>query len=314
MSGLSRRSLLGAGGAGILASLSPIRMSEADPLGLPIGIQSSTVQGDLTKDFDGTVKALAAIGYRRIEHSLPPEPEAKAALRVFQEHGLLWDSAHIGGAQELLTGLEAKLDLANKLGLKYLVCTFLGLRDPSRVQGSLTQNIAQYVFSFSKIVTLDDWAWTADTLNKAGEMARKASIRLAYHNEPIEFREFGSVVGYDTLVARTEPDLVSLEFDCGNAVAAGADPVAYIEKYAARIILLHVKDVKRGHKPSTYFTPETRFDFTEIGSGSVDWRRVFEAAKKAQLEEYFVEQGPPFERPPLESARISHDYLRGLSV
>jgi len=314
MIGLSRRRLLGAGGAGILAGLTPIRMPTANPLNLPIGIQGYTVQDDLKKDLDGTVKVLASIGYRRIEVPLSPEPEAKASPRIFQEHGVGWESAHLGSAQDLLNGLEARLDLAHRLGIKYLVCTFLGLRDPARLKLTPSQGIVEFAFAFSKIVALDDWAWTAETLNKAGELARKADIQLAYHNEPIDFRQFGSVIAYDELVARTEPDLVSFELDCGNAATAGIDPVTRIEKYGNRIILLHVKDVKRGHVPTTTFTPDTKFDFTELGKGSVDWHRVFETAKKAGIKGYYVEQGPPFERPPIEAARISYEFLHSLNV
>jgi sugar phosphate isomerase/epimerase len=314
MSGLSRRRLLGAGGLGILSGLVPMGAPCATPLGLPIGIQGSTVADELKNDFEKTVAALASMGYRQIETALTSEPEASAMLRTFQAYGLGWESAHLGMAQDLLVNLEAKLELAVRLGIKYAVCTVVGLRDPARLQISPAQDLAKFAYAFSKIVTLDDWAWTAETLNKAGEAARKAGIGLAYHNEPIDFRRFGTVVAYDELVKRTDPDLVSLELDCGNAAVAGVDPVAYIEKYGGRISLLHVKDVKRGHVPTATFTPETRFDFTEVGRGSIDWRLVFQAAKKTGIKRYYVEQGPPFERPPLEAARISYEYLCGLSI
>ena len=103
--------------------------------------------------------------------------------------------------------------------------------------------------SFTDSLTLDDWKWNADLFNKAGEQAKKAGLRFGYHNHHIEFREFGGVTAFDELLRRTDPDLVTIEPDCGWVKVAGLDPADFIAKHASRVGLLHVKDVKARPHP-----------------------------------------------------------------
>jgi sugar phosphate isomerase/epimerase len=86
------------------------------------------------------------------------------------------------------------------------------------------------------------------------------------------------VTPYDELLRRTDPDFVIFELDCGWVKVAGLDPAGFIAKHASRVGLLHVKDVKAGAAPSTRFGPAV--PFAEVGRGSIDWRTVFEAARK----------------------------------
>ena len=183
-----------------------------------------------------------------------------------------------------------------------MICPFPGFADPSRARGGSASTDA---------LTLDDWKWNADLFNKVGEEAKRAGLRFGYHNHHIEFREFGGVTAFDELLRRTDPGLVTIELDCGWVKVAGLDPAEFIARHASRVGLLHVKDVKAGPAPSTRFGPPV--PFAEVGRGSIDWRKVFEAAKKAGVKRDYVEQDTT-ERPPLEAIKISRDYLHDLKV
>ena len=82
----------------------------------------------------------------------------------------------------------------------------------------------------------------------------------------------------------------------------------YLKKHDDRISLLHVKDVRQGRARDG--GPD-QAQTTEVGSGKIDWKRVFAAANRKRITHYFVEQ-ENFERSPLESVKISFDYLKGL--
>ncbi len=302
MRSISRRGFL-AGGAAAIGGISAIaRRAAADPIGLPIGLQLYTVRGRAAKDFEGTLKEVAAIGYQEVELYSFFDRKAAEVRRALEGAGLECVSAHYG-VPALREGLAAHIDDARELGLQFIICPFPGVADPARLKAGGP--------SFTDSLTLDDWKWNADLFNKAGEQAKKAGLRFGYHNHHIEFREFGGVTAFDELLRRTDPDLVTIELDCGWVKVAGLEPADFIAKHASRVGLLHVKDVKAGPAPSNRFGPAV--PFAEVGRGSIDWRKVFEAARKAGVRRYYVEQDTT-ERPPLEAIKISRDYLHDLKV
>jgi sugar phosphate isomerase/epimerase len=302
MRSISRRGFL-AGGAAAIGGISAIaRRAAADPIGLPIGLQLYTVRGRAAKDFEGTLKEVAAIGYQEVELYSFFDRKAAEVRRALEGAGLECVSAHYG-VPALREGLAAHIDDARELGLQFMICPFPGVADPARLKAGGP--------SFTDSLTLDDWKWNADLFNKAGEQAKKAGLRFGYHNHHIEFREFGGVTAFDELLRRTDPDLVTIELDCGWVKVAGLEPADFIAKHASRVGLLHVKDVKAGPAPSNRFGPAV--PFAEVGRGSIDWRKVFEAARKAGVRRYYVEQDTT-ERPPLEAIKISRDYLHDLKV
>ena len=129
----------------------------------------------------------------------------------------------------------------------------------------------------SKLNPLDDYKRLADLMNAVGEQCKKAGLQFAYHNLNVEFREHDGVVPYDWLLAHTDPHSVQLEIDCYWLTRAGGDPVEYFEKYPGRTPLLHIKDRKPGYAPSTIPDPGPG-PFTEVGHGSINWKRILAAA------------------------------------
>jgi len=281
----------------------------ADPLGLPIGLQLYTVKDELAKDFDGTLRQVGAIGYKEVEMAGFYNKKAAEVRQSLDAAGLRGTSAHYP-LLELLSSLDEKIAFAKELGLKYMICSFPWIADPSRFQTGVKDQM-DFARAMWSGLTLDDWKWNAEQFNKVGEQTMKAGIQFGYHNHNLEFKSFDGVIAYDELLRLTDAKLVQHQLDCGWVAAAGHDPVAYLQKYPGRFSLLHVKDPKRGFTPSLELEAAHT---TEIGSGAVDWKKVFAAAKKAGVKGYFVEQEPPFEKPPLEAIKISYNYLHKLKV
>jgi sugar phosphate isomerase/epimerase len=271
------------------------------PLNRPIGLQLYTVRDAVAKDLPGTLRQLAEIGYREVE--LAGTTRTAAELRkLIADHGLACPSIHTSMA-ELQTGAEQKIEFAGALGSQYLVCSFPWTADSRFRNSTATQGIAAGI-------TLDDWKWNAEQLNRIGELARKAGVRCGYHNHNMEFRSYDGVTAFDELLRLTDPALVTMELDIAWVVTAGVDPLQYLTKHADRIALLHVKEVRKDLRVTR---DRVEAQTTEVGSGQIDWKKLFAAMDPQRIRHYFVEQ-ENFDRPPMEAVKISYEYLRELNT
>jgi sugar phosphate isomerase/epimerase len=299
---LSRRAFLERGSFALAAmSLRAARAAEAKtgPLGKPIGLQIYTVRDAAAKDLPGTLRAVADIGYREIELAGIPATSATDLRNILNDLGLSAPSMHASMA-DLQTELQARIDYAKTLGTRYLVCSFPWTADSRFRNGAL---------SIASGITLDDWKWNADQLNKIAAVTAKAGLSCGYHNHNMEFRSYDGVVAYDELLRLTDPKLVTMEMDLAWVVTAGVDPLKYLRKHADRISLLHVKEVRKDLRTST---DKLEAQTTEVGSGKIDWQQLFGAMDPKRIRHYFVEQ-ENFERSSLEAVRISFDYLRSIA-
>jgi len=259
------------------------------PLGLPIGLQPYTVRGDLKQDCAGTLKKIAAIGYEQLELSESfYGMETRELQQLLKSLGMTTPAGHYGYPKDD-SDWAKKIEHAKMFGIRYMITN-----TPSEWRK-----------------TLDGWRRAAARFNELGEQCRKAGIVAAYHNHHFEYKVMDGVLVYDELLRLTDPKLVAMELDCFWTRFAGHDPVSYLEKYPGRFPLLHIKGMKPGYKPSTGSVEGV--PYTEVGSGIIDWKPIFQAAKKSGLKAYFVEQDE-CDRPPLDSIRISYDYLKKLEV
>jgi sugar phosphate isomerase/epimerase len=304
MTMLSRRSFLAGSAVSLGCASSVLRAAQAaapGPLGLPIGLQLYSVRDAVEKDLGGTLRTLAGIGYGEVELAgILPVPAAQLRT-MLADCGLRAPSMH-ASMEDLQAGLSQRLDYAREVGAEYLVCAFPWTADGRyrhAPDGALASGI-----------TLDDWRWNADELNRIGEKTREAGIRCAYHNHNIEFRTYGAVSGYQALLERTSPALVSMEVDIAWVVTAGLDPARFLREHAARISMLHVKDVR---KDARIVQDKVEAQTTDLGTGRIDWPRVFASVPAGTVRHCFVEQ-ENFTGTPLEAARANFEYLHRLSA
>nr|MBO2488833.1 xylose isomerase [Gammaproteobacteria bacterium] len=299
---LSRRSFIRQSSLALAAmSCVPALASSAKrgPLGKPIGIQLYTVRHETQRDLRGTLAALSEIGYREVEMAGYYDMSAKELRKLLTDLNLTPTSTH-QGLPDLLNNTQRTIDYIAELGAKYVIVPFPAVPDNrfDKLPPGSTQTIANSM-------TLDDWKWIADQLNRIGEISKKSGIVTGYHNHNMEFRTIDGVVAYDQLLAWTDPSLVTMELDIAWVVAAGFDPIHYLTKHADRISLLHIKDVKKDIETVVDVVATTT---TELGNGKIDWKNVFAACNPDYIKHYYYEQ-EHWDGPVLEAAKKSFEYL-----
>jgi sugar phosphate isomerase/epimerase len=288
-SALSRRTflrtgtgaLLGTALAGAAGSLSaaPSPAGSAKRLAR-IGLELYSVRDQMKADPERTLAAVRAIGYQDVEllWSMGNFGRTPAQVRAsLDKEGLRAPSAHISPAT-ILDGWEKSLETARLLGHEYLIV-------PS--------------FSDESTRTLDDWRKWGDHFNRAGEVARRAGIWLAFHNEPNHMKPIDGRVPYDVFVERTDPKVVRLQLDVGNMLMGKGDPFAYFTRHRDRYHSFHLKDVVADGSRDT-----------ELGSGTFDFKRFLAMVPDVDRKPAYVEQEGSSD--PLESARRDYEYLKKL--
>jgi sugar phosphate isomerase/epimerase len=162
--------------------------------------------------------------------------------------------------------------------------------------------------------TADDFKHLASVMNEIGRKAQQSGIRYAYHNHNVEFvRLKDGSYGYDILLKETDPATVFFEADCGWFSVAGADPVAYFQTYPGRFRMVHVKDFRAMKGHTIVLSGAGRPEGVELGQGFVQYKRIFEAGKKAGIEHAFAEQEEPYSHSQLESAAVDYKFLASFS-
>lgn len=258
-----------------------------------IGIQLYTVRDALKRDYDGTLAKLAAMGYREVEsgrdHDKPPKQMREALMR----YGLTSPSYHVDWNS--LGADWPKVIEDNKIvGRTYLVNPWIDEEVRNKPDG---------------------WKHAAETLNRAGETAKKAGIQFAYHNHWIEFVPLDDgKLPYDVLLENCDPNLVKMQMDLGWITVGGQDPVKYFERYPGRFPMVHVKDVHEVPDAASVrggrFAGENMTILADVGSGIIDWKRIFAHSEQAGIKHYFVEHDNP--KDSMETARVSYRYLEQL--
>jgi sugar phosphate isomerase/epimerase len=256
----------------------------ANPLGMPIGCQTWPVRQMIAKDFPGTIKVLAAAGFQSIELCSPvgyadsgfaglAKYKGAELRKILGEAGVSCVSSHFG-IEELRENQQRAIDWAKDVGLtQMLVPSLDGPKKP----------------------TMDDVKKAADEYNKIGEQAAKAGIQQGLHNEDFELTSVDGKRTYDLLFGLLDPKLIKFQFQV-STISRGYDAAEYFTKYPGRFISMHVQ----GWSAKTRKT-------VAVGQGSLDWKKIFTAAKTGGIKNYFVEMN-------LDQMKASVPYLQNLQV
>jgi sugar phosphate isomerase/epimerase len=256
----------------------------ANPLGLPIGCQTWPVRTMIAKDFPGTIKQLAEAGFQTIELCSPVgyadsgfaglAKYTGAELRkILSDAGVTCVSSHFG-IEELRKNQEGRIAWAKQVGLTQMIVPSLdGPRHP----------------------TLDDVKRAAEEYNRMGEQAARAGIQQGLHNEDFEVSQVDGQRTYDLLFKFLDPKLIKFQFQV-STISQGYDAAEYFTKYPGRFISMHLQG----------WSAETR-KITAVGQDTLDWKKMFTAAKTGGIKNYFVEMN-------LEMMKASVPYLRSLQV
>ncbi|MBV9342928.1 MAG: sugar phosphate isomerase/epimerase [Acidobacteria bacterium] len=248
-----------------------------------IGVQLYTVRDLLSKDFEGTLREVARIGYKEVEFAgyladitkLTPPP--KRVREILDSLGLSAPSSHVPYTALARETWPRVLEASAAVGHRYVV------------NPAIDRDLAKRA---------DGWKQAAETFNRAGRESSGLGIQLAYHNHTEEFLPVQGKLPYDILLSECDGALVKMEMDLGWVHVAKADPLEYFARYPGRFPLVHVKDFD---KDGT---------MTEVGRGIIDWKAIFSKSEQAGIKHYFVEHDQP--KAPIESIRTSYAYLERL--
>ncbi|SDQ05523.1 Sugar phosphate isomerase/epimerase [Chryseobacterium soldanellicola] len=252
----------------------------------PLAIQLYTIRDAISENLEKALERLAALGFKELEiygyNGTFFGKSRNEFQTILKNTGLkVISSHHTTGIlhQEkgtLLNGWEKSVEDLHFIGAKYMVCSYL----------------------FPEERNIENYKKLPELFDQSGELTKKSGIQFAYHNHDFEFEKFDDTQNvYEFILKNTSPDLVKMELDLYWISKAGLDPLTYFEKYPKRFPLWHVKDMKKDNK-----------DFTEIGNGTIDFKRIFEAKEKAGLQYWFLEQDSS-DKDIFESIQISKKYI-----
>jgi len=252
----------------------------------PVGLQLFTFFTTIDADVAGTLRKIAGIGYREIESAFSMKGgyygmKPKEFAKLVKDTGMSWQSHHVLGApfkmpanakpmldakgqpikfppmRNLKENMQQLVDEAAEGGVPYLVCANIPTGTGAEIQSAIS------------------------VLNKTGEACKKAGITLCYHNHTEEFVKMDAGTAYELFLKDLHPD-IKMELDLCWATKAGVDPVALFKAHPGRFPLWHVKDLdakREGPAP--------------VGTGVVDFTRIFANAGVAGMKHFFVEHDMP---------------------
>jgi sugar phosphate isomerase/epimerase len=252
-----------------------------------IGIQLYSLRDLLPKDVKGVIKKVAQAGYKQVEtygYSVEGKFWGLAPAdfsSLLKDNGLTAPSGHYGLDKFFTDGdtedLKAYIDASKVIGGEYITVPYLG--------DNLRKDI-------------DGYKSVAAKLNQAAELCKASGLKLAYHNHDFEFQKHGDTTGYEVMLKETDPNLVKFELDLYWVMRSGNDPKKLFTENPGRFPMWHVKDMDKADEALN----------TEVGTGSIDFKKIFEDAKLAGLEYPFLEQ-ENFKIDPYESIKTSFNYI-----
>jgi sugar phosphate isomerase/epimerase len=253
-----------------------------------IGLQLYTLRKELPKDVKTTLEKVSKAGYTTVETygfstaaqfwGISPKEFKKILddneLKAVSGHYNLGSFLYDGNTTELIASIEA----AKVLKSEFLTVPWVD--EPFRRK-------------------IEDYKKIAARLNEAAKMCKKAGLKLAYHNHDFEFQKHDGVTGFEILLKETDKDLVFFELDLYWVIHSGNDPLELFNENPGRFKMWHVKDKAKNNNELN----------TEVGSGMIDFKPLFAAAKQSGMIHFFVEQENNFASNSFESIQSSFDFI-----
>jgi len=255
-----------------------------------IGIQLYTLRDDIVTDVKGVIGKIAAAGYKEVEtYGLSRDDQffglsVKEFGQLLKANNLISPSGHYLPEKMLFENgdgddVKRLCDVGHTLGHEYIVIPHL---------------------AEERRKTIDQYKALAERMNKTGEICKKANLQLAYHNHDFEFLQIDGQTGYNIFMNETDKNLLKLELDLYWVVRAGLDPVDFFNKQPGRFHMVHIKDMDKKDRTLN----------TEIGNGSIDFKRILASSKVAGIKHYYLEQENNYVPDRITSIQNSFAFIR----
>jgi sugar phosphate isomerase/epimerase len=265
---LTRRSFL------TISAALPWALKASASSSVPVGLELYSVRDELKKDPEGTVRAVAQMGYQCVEFYAPyfewSEGQTKQMRKLLDDLGIRCYSTHNDEKYFSAENINRARDLNLILGTKYMVQAY---SDPKP--------------------NLDGWKALADRLNSAADTLQSSGLKPGYHNHDAEWKPIDGVRPMEVLAKNTKSSIM-LQLDVGTCIEAGSDPAVWIRANPGRIHSLHLKDWSsdpaKGYK-------------VLFGEGDARWKDIFAAAESVGGVEYYLIEQEGSRYGELETAR-----------
>ena len=289
---MNRRDFIKTGAIGGASLLANPLLNKSSIKNYKLGYQLFSIRDRMDSNPIATLKKLKSVGYQDFEiygydakqnsiYGFPPHE----LIKILEDLNLTVSSGHYGFSDYLHKSdslLEEFVDkcivAAKELKSKYITWPWL---DPAQR-------------------TMDNYKIMGGKLNKIGEQVTKAGLGFAYHNHGFEFEDHNGSSGYQIILNETDPSLVKLQLDMYWVMhSSNLTPKEIVESQPGRIVMWHIKDMDK----------VTR-DYTELGNGSIDYKKLLPDPANSGLEYYFIEQGGNFSIDSMNSAIQSANYFK----
>lgn len=240
-----------------------------------LGFQVWPIREQLTSDIEGTLQAMAKMGYKEVEMCSPigfaewgfeslTKFSGTKLRRLIEDAGLTCTSCHYD-IDELKDHFKDRMEWTHQMGIEQMIITGFWLPEERS--------------------SADDYRRAADELNAIGEKTRVEGIQVGYHNHDHEFQKLGEELIYDILMAQFDPELVKMQFHVA-VIKLGYKAADYFRKYPGRYISAHLSDWSTEQEKEV-----------PAGQGDVDWKAFFKAAEIGGVKNIFVEVPPDMFEP-----------------
>ncbi len=233
-----------------------------------VGLQLYTVRDDCAKDFPGTIKKVAQLGFTGVEFAGYYGRTAQEVRQMLDENKLKCYGTHIGLDALMPENFEKTVEFNKVIGNSFLIVASL---------------------PHERMSTRAAIFETAKVFNEISQKLLKHKMLLGFHNHAAEFRTVEGELIFDTFFKNTDKR-VAIQFDTGNAMSAGYQPTPFMEKYPKRVLSSHVKEFSATNPNAM------------LGEGDVNWKDVVKFFKSKNRPKWFIIEHENYPFPPMECA------------
>lgn len=273
---------------------------------IKLGYQIYSAREEAESNLKGVCQQLAQMGYDGVEFAGFYGYTADDINAILKETGLCAISSHVP-YQTIISDMEGTIAFHKAIGCDYIAVPYLD--EQTRPGGA-------------------GFATALRNIHIFGEMCHKQGIQLLYHNHDFEFVKVSGQYGLDFLYDAIPASALATEIDTCWVNVAGEVPADYIRKYSGRCPIVHLKDYIGAKKDGAVLYAlikedgsddvvvdagnEPDFDFRPVGYGKQDIPAIIGAGLECGAKWFIVEQDRSSERPPMDAAKMSCDYVRAL--
>ena len=268
-----------------------------------VGIQLYGLRNTMAEDFEGTLKAVADLGYEYVEFAGYYNKSAEEIKALLEKYNLKCVSVH-QGLDFYNDDPDAAAEFLKAFGVKYSVIPW---------------------YEKGKLAGSDAWEASVARFKAVAEVLKAHGMKLGYHNHDFEFETFEGKYLHDYIFEAVGADLIDPELDTCWVHYAGINPADKIREFNGRVEIVHLKDfvcerlgggpaydlIDKDGKPMKATKEDNKFEFRPLGQGRQNFAEILAACEECGTEVVIVEQDKTYGgMSELEAAKIAREYLR----